>query len=108
MVNKVKGWLPWLLCCAPGVAVALVIGLGLTLALPSFALAPNNPALYALVAISLICPLTTVVGLLRGRRSANHCALMPSTEQNLATLRAEAAALQQRLTQLQSQTVQSD
>ena len=103
MTNRLKSLAPWLICCVPGVAVAIAVGLSLTLALPTFALTAGNPVLYGLVAMALLCPLTKVVGVLFLRRSATHCALAPqATAQQLAVLRREAETLQHRITQLHS------
>ncbi len=103
VIDKLKSLAPWLLCCVPGVAVAVALGLSLTLALPTFALAPSNPWIYALAVMALVCPLTKVVGVLFLRRSAKHCALAPQAKsQQLATLKREAEVLQQRINQLDS------
>lgn len=110
-----RKWLPIALCCLPGVAVAAIVGIGLTLGGAVFGTRLGGPLGLGLVALAILaCPISMGLMMRRsgsGRESTSEyssttmeCCL-PGEEiptDQLASLRSKRVALEREVAEMQT------
>ncbi len=118
MQAKLRKWMPIALCCLPGIAVAAVVGIGLTLGGAAFGTWLGGPLGLGLIALAMLaCPIS--MGWTMRRRLGSHqnstdvashsiplanCCL-PGAEapaERVASLRARREALERELAELEA------
>jgi len=96
-------WLP-MVCCLPGLGIAVLVGASLVLAAPILGLDAGTPAVTGLIAMGVACPLTKLIAVLVLRRQMA-CPLpavrrAPDRAHALAALRADSNRMSEQLTEL--------
>ena len=116
MNTKFRRWIPLVLCCLPGVAIAAIIGVGIALGGSAVGAFLGGPlGISFIVLASLACPLSMGLIMMRQRRSsqkvtqnssqrmADCCAPgEESSSDRLESLRAQRESLEHELAALQS------
>jgi len=118
MNTKLRKWMPIALCCLPGVAIAVIIGLGIAVGGSTIGASLGGPLGIVLIAVAaLACPLSMGLIMMRQRGSGQQstpynsaaqmdCCLPEQNEETsthqLASLRAKREALEHQLAELQA------
>jgi len=117
MNAKTKRWLPIALCCLPGVAIAVIAGLGLAVGGTAFGVSFSGPLGLGLIALAMLaCPVSMALMMRRGSKQttvsdhphvmADCCVPEEQTatmeSDRLATLRARREALEREVAELQA------
>lgn len=117
MSEQIKRWIPIALCCVPGVAIAIIVGIGIVFGGAVFSSSPLGIGLIALAALA--CPLSMGL-MMRGMKqnsatgsarmladccAPNQAAVSVDTDlsaDSLSTLRSRREALEREIAELQS------
>lgn len=120
MNAKLQRWMPVALCCLPGIAAAVIVGIGLAAGGTLFGVSLGGPLGLGLIALAMLaCPISMGLMMWRGSRRnaasgnaatmADCCApgeMAPTTPppaDRLTALRAEREALERELAQMHTQ-----
>ena len=75
MKTTLRQWLPIALCCVPGIAVAVIVGVGLAAGGAALGTSFGGPLGLAIIGLAVLaCPLSMGLMMLRRRRSGQNSA----------------------------------